>query len=317
MIKEKKYNGKYLFGFLLGILLSGTVVYATITYSASDIFYNSNSSSLTRVDVQGAIDELDKKIPFCAGICYPTGVSSGDYVSYTPSSTSYTTDTTKTGYTSTQTINPSELNLWRVLSVNNDGTVDIISEYVSSTKVYFKGLVGYQNYIGYLNELAAKYRSSIYTVESRYFGYNGQTEYITNTSYFVNPAPWTCHTGYDCSPDPDNYEAYGGGDTGYISDYDLVNTVLGTRSAYKVGTTTATSYWMASRVYTYISSTGRYNWSGRDISVNGNVLYDTLYYYDGGFKTGSYALALRPIVTLKSGLHYSGSGTSSNPWTLS
>mgnify|MGYP007056314996 CR=1 FL=1 len=45
-------------------------------------------------------------------------LSLGDYVSYTPTSTSYTTDTSKTGYSSTQIINPSELNLWRVLKKN-------------------------------------------------------------------------------------------------------------------------------------------------------------------------------------------------------
>ena len=316
MIKEKKYNGKYLFGFLLGILLSGTVVYATITYSASDIFYNSNSSSLTRVDVQGAIDELDKKIPFCVGICYPTGVSSGDYVSYTPSSTSYTTDTTKTGYTSTQTINPSELNLWRVLSVNNDGTVDIISEYVSSVSVYFGGQTGYQNFIGYLNVLASQYENPSYTLGSRYFGYNGQTEFITDTSYFGNSAPWTCSTGGTCNPDPDDYESSGGGDTLYTTDYNLVNTVLGTTKAYRVGTTTYTAYWMAGRYYQYSSAT-KYNLNGRVVTSSG---YTSDYLYirnNGATITYSTDSALRPIVTLKSGLHYSGSGTSSNPLTLS
>ena len=56
-------------------------------------------------------------------------VKPGDYVSYTPSSTSYTTDKSKTGYSSSQTINPSELNLWRVLNINDDNK-DLVKEYV-------------------------------------------------------------------------------------------------------------------------------------------------------------------------------------------
>ena len=39
----------------------------------------------------------------------------------TPTKSSYTTDKSKTGYSSTQTINPQELNLWRVIKINNDG----------------------------------------------------------------------------------------------------------------------------------------------------------------------------------------------------
>ncbi len=132
----------------------------------------------------------------------------GSYVSLTPTLSSYTTDISYTGYTSTQTINPQELNLWRIISINDDGTVDIISEYVSSVDVYFKGLTGYQNFVGYLNLLASKYENSIFTVGSRYFGYNGQTEYITDISGFNYPAPWTCSTGESCNP----VESQGGGD---------------------------------------------------------------------------------------------------------
>ena len=316
MLKKNK-NYKILIGLIVGILFSSTVVYATgsILGASNTVTYDNSHSSLSATNVKDALDELYDRMNCPDGY---TCVLPGDYISYTPSSTSYSIDSTKTNYTyGSQTINPSELNLWRVLSVNNDGTVDIISEYVSSVNIYFRGQVGYQNLVGYLNVIASQYVNSAYTSRSRYFGYNGQTEYITNTSYFVNPAPWTCSTGETCSPDPDNYEAYGGGDTGYISDYNLVETVLGSRSAYKVGTTTATAYWMASRYYTYASSTNRHMWAGRYITGTGNKNYNSFYYYDGGFKTGSYALALRPIVTLKSGLHYSGSGTSSNPLTLS
>ena len=131
-------------------------------------------------------------------------VSFGDYVSYTPPTTSYPTDTSYTGYELSQTINPSELNKWRVIAINNDGSVDIMSEYVSSVDVYFQGSVGYQNLAGYLNILARAYEDDGTLTKvgaGRHFGYAPSTiEFCSGT---VESCPH---------------------DTGYESDYNLIHT---------------------------------------------------------------------------------------------
>ena len=235
-------------------------------------------------------------------------LSVGDYVSYTPTLTSYTTSTAYTGYTSTQTINPSELNLWRVLNINSDGTVEIISEYISSVDIYFRGKEGYQNFVGYLNELASKYETSGITESSRHFGYNGQTEYITTSSMFKYPAPWTSSTGNN------TIENQGGGDTLYTNDYNKINTALGTKVANRIGTTTPTIYWVASRYYIYSGAT-TYYWDGRRIESDGSNNSKSFYsYYNTGFTKASFGAAIRPIVTLKASLRYGNqAGTSSNP----
>ena len=166
--------------------------------------------------------------------------------------------------------------------------------------------------VGYLNVLASQYENSTYTTGSRYFGYNGQTEYITDTSKFTNPAPWTCSTGGSCSP----VESQGGGDTLYTTDYNLVNTVLGTRVATNPSGT-ATSYWMASRYYYYDSST-YYYWYARYVSTSGSYSNTYLYHYeDSSFWVVARSRALRPILTLKSGLKYSGMGTENFPMEIS
>ena len=240
------------------------------------------------------------------------GLDLGDYVKMTPTKSSYTTDTSMTGYTETQTINPQELNLWRVISLNSDGTVDLISEHVSTNVVFFKGKIGYQNYIGYLNVLASQYENSTYTKGSRYFGYNGQTEYITDTSKFTNPAPWTCSTGESCNP----VERQGGGDELYQKDYDLVNNAIGTLEATQVDGSDS-YYWIASRYYGY-GSTTNYDWWVRYVDSMGALCSTNLYeYYSYSFGESDYISALRPIVTLKSGLKYSGLGTEEDPYTLS
>ena len=321
----KRYNYKLIIGFILGIILFGGVVYSEILYNSNIVHYDNSNGTLTSSNVQAAIDELATRyaaVSSCPSdkICFAkkSTLALGDYISYTPSKTSYTTDTSMTGSASTQTIKPSELNLWRVISINGNGTVDIISEHVSSTAVSFRGQTGYQNFVGYLNVLAKQYETTGVTVGSRHFGYNGQTEYITDTTYFVNPAPWTCSTGStssSCNPKPQDYEAYGGGDTLYQSDYDLINTVLGTRVATNPSGT-ATLYWMASRYYSY-SGSSYYYWNGRFVITSGSFGNGRLYSYNSSsFYTNNISSALRPIVTLKSGLSYYGLGNEDYPMEI-
>ena len=312
MRKSNSYNYKLLMGMILGILLSAVGVKA-VSYlgSGSELVYDNSSSGLSSVNVQNALDEVYSKICPDNYVCFKkkSTLALGDYVKMTPTKSSYTTDTSKTGYTSTQTINPQELNLWRVIKINDDGTVEMISEHVSSTAVWFQGQTGYQNFVGYLNVLASQYENSTYTKGSRYFGYNGQTEYITDTSKFVNPAPWTSSTGSS------TVESQGGGDELYQKDYDLVKNAIGTLEATKVDGSSF-DYWIASRYYSYDGATD-YGLYGRVIESWGNLDYYPLYRYISSFGESIANYALRPIVTLKSGLKYSGLGTEEDPYTLS
>ena len=94
----------------------------------------------------------------------------GDYISYTPNSTSYTISKERTGYSSDQTINPSELNVWRVIRKNEDETVDIVSVNASSSQVTFSNTDGFNNFLGVLGSIASVYRTTGYTVRARYTG---------------------------------------------------------------------------------------------------------------------------------------------------
>ena len=321
--RKIKNTIRFLIGITLGIIVSAIGVYAATKYDASDVYYDNSNSSLMNIDVQGAVDELADKYKSISksstGTCpdgylcldKKTSLALGDYVKMTPTKSAYTTDKSKTGYSSTQTIDPQELNLWRVISINSDRTVDIVSEHVSSTRIYFKGQTGYQNLVGYLNVLASQYENSTYTKGSRAFGYNGQTKYITNTSKFTNPAPWTCSTGGSCNP----VESQGGGDKLYTKDYNLVNNVLGTALASKPDGTNY-YYWMASRYYRYNSAT-KYVWYGRNVNSLGRVNSGDMYgFSSSSFSSSSISHSLRPVLTLKSGLKYSGMGTEDYPMEI-
>lgn len=245
------------------------------------------------------IDELVNEIEDSYNSLSP---SVGDYVLYTPTISSYKVDSSKTGYTEeTQYIYPNELDLWRILNINNDGTIDIISEYVSSTEVYFADLVGYKNLVGYLNILASQYETEGITENSRHFGYNGQTEYITNID--LNE-PWSCSTGdTNCN----TVESEGGGDILYLKDYNQLYNVLKTRMAYTVGTNNAAKYWVASRLYDLNKDD---YFMDRYIDTDGEIK-------DSHLVAGNkHWYSIRPIVTLKSNLQYIGDGTKDNPWQV-
>ena len=301
-------NYKVVIGIIIGITIS--IVIGVSAVATKDITYDNSKSGLTSTNLQGAIDEIYEKAK-------PTEFKVGDYVSMTPTKTTFTVPMTLTGYTSNHTINPSELNLWRVIRINSDNTVDMVSEYVSSVSVYFKGQTGYQNYIGTLNYIAKQYENQKYTSGSRHMGYNGtQTEYITDTSALTaTTAPQTSNTSN--SNVTSATEVKGLGDMGYETDYNLVNTALGTLEAKQVGTTTAQNYWLASRHNSYVSSSD-WDFGGRYIIGSGSLRSGYLYGYSyGGFRASKDRKAVRPIVTLKSGVKASsGDGSSSSPYVL-
>ncbi len=84
----------------------------------------------------------------------------GDYVAYKPDQASnYSLSSSASGYTTNQTVPQENLN-WRVLSINDDGTVDLISYMPTSTSIYFESAKGYNNGVYILNDIAAKQYSN-------------------------------------------------------------------------------------------------------------------------------------------------------------
>ena len=69
---------------------------------------------------------------------------------------------------------------------------------------------------------------------------------------------------------------------------------------------------MASRYYRYTSTT-QYTWLGRRVMTGGTLNTYSMYTYTRGFIHNQTGYALRPIVTLKSGLRYYGTGTEDDP----
>ena len=138
--------------------------------------WNNDLWGLFNINANGK-DKISCNIDF--GMSLYKVVNVGDYVSYTPSKTSYTIPSSLTGYSSDQTINPSELELWRVIRKNEiDKTIEMVSEYTSSSKVYMKGVTGYNNAIALFDKIAKQYETSGITSGSRFMNSTTDTDLI-------------------------------------------------------------------------------------------------------------------------------------------
>ncbi len=229
----------------------------------------------------------------------------GDYIKMTPTSSSTSISSSLTGCGGNQTINPSELNLWRVIKKNDDGTIDVISNSVSKEELSLCGEVGYRNLINSLNTIANYYKNDMFTVNARHMGYKNQTNVIVGDLY-----KGTLSTNQ--SNNNGIFETSGGGDLLYQSDYDLTNSAVGTLTAKKADGT-ITSYWLASRNY-YANSAAGYSYGARIVGNSGAVSGSTLTFVDHG-ETGNneFSYSIRPILTLKGSLLIgSGDGKGEN-----
>lgn len=328
MIKIIKNNSKIIIAFIVGLIFSGVAVYATTyAFAGNNVSFDNTTANLTKQNgdpvetIQDALEAIYRKVP---ATCSNSPFHLGDYISMTPPSTTFTTDTTYTGYTYANTLNPSELNVWRVIKINSDCTVEVVSEYVSSSNVYFRGKVGYQNYIYYLNEIAKQYANTTYTLDPsnapdgafREVGYDGQTKQITNTTRLDDQTLGASGGAWYMK---DNYEEnLGGGDTKFGKDMNLLTEASVGLRAVKPNTTSYTSYWLASRFF-YWYGTSRWYFDVRYMDSNGDISRtDLLYWNSSSFYENGNIYAVRPIVTLKSGLTIaSGNGTSASHYTLS
>ena len=246
-------------------------------------------------------------------------VEKGDYIYLEPDLETYTINSSETGYENSQSIKPSELSLWRIIAKNDDGTIDAVSEYVTSDRIYFYGTTGYANFIGGLQNIAQSFNKDGYTKNARIMGYDGQTLTIIDTSSFDGTNNHYPSTNSIRTPTSGTgYENDNGvlGDTLYLRDYLLVKDVYGNITAQKVNTTSSSSYWIASRKYTYDFS-GEFTFNGR-MTTSGLIFEDELRKNNKTDWVDSGAgYPVRPIITIKSNIKISeGTGSKSSPFVL-
>lgn len=84
----------------------------------------------------------------------------GDFVDYKPDQAdAYSLQAIYTGHSSNQSITQEDLK-WQVFNINDDGTVDLISENATNQTIYFFGSLGYNNGVFFLNDICKKLYSN-------------------------------------------------------------------------------------------------------------------------------------------------------------
>ena len=328
IIKILKNNIILIIPLIIGLLIPIMGVGAATKYFTSDEVGYSNANlkknNVAVTNVKDALDvlyqrALDKAATSGGGgaSCASSPFKPGDYVDMTPTNTSSSTIRTLSGVTGSVT--PSELSVWRVIRVNSNCTVEMVSEYVSSTDVTLNGKDGYINMVYGLNEYAKLYANTSYTLDPstaptgafREVGYDGQTLKITSqtrlnsTSLGKNSSSiW-----FNKTTPLNEEESLGGGDQGFATDLKLLADA-GVSLPYK-----NRDYWLASRLFTHRSSN---NWlfSARYMD-SGLINCKPIYYMSNSLTSSSSSNRIRPIVTLKSGIiPISGNGTSSSHYSF-
>ena len=257
-------------------IISNNACTFTGTTTNQNLYYKLIASDITS-DNLGKIYEISGSV--VTGNTFPLStVNVGDYIYLKPTSTSYTISSSMTGYSRSQTINPSELSVWRVIQKNSDGTVDVISDKVSSSSIAFYGWTGHTSLESSLNIIASQYTNSNFVQSTRHISQTADTRLVIS--------------------------AYGSLKTYNLSDAAKDYWLANTNTYYGEFEDESDNYYYG----LYIDSNGT-------IIDNHSNYFENDDYRGEHYGTGSHAI--RPILTLKSTVMITGgTGTSSDYYTL-
>ena len=164
---------------IIGIVIGANIIKTNITNGEYNSSNSDSNNGITLGGVTGTLEDLDTsdatatpediakgKTAYVKGEKI-TGIrvdkenlEIGQYVEYTPDTANeYSLEYQYSGWTTNQSISQESFK-WRILSVNEDGTIDIISDKPTNKTIYFCGALGYNNIVYFLNDICAKQYSN-------------------------------------------------------------------------------------------------------------------------------------------------------------
>ena len=176
-------------GTTLYIMIESTISGETTTVSP-EVPYAVTENGTYKFTVTGTVNgtaytkEVSVEVnQFKNSILEDINIKIGDSVNYTyDSAGSYSLSSAYSGY-SNQTIAQTTGLTWKVLNVDKENdTVDIISTNPTSSTVYFKGILGYNNGPYFMNEICkAQYSNKTLGVEARNINLLDMEKHLTPT----------------------------------------------------------------------------------------------------------------------------------------
>ena len=178
-------------GTTLYIMIESTISGGTTTVSP-EVPYAVTENGTYKFTVTGTVNgtaytkEVSVEVnQFKNSILEDINIKIGDSVNYTydTANSSYTLELKYSGNSSNQTIAQTTGLTWKVLNVDKENdTVDIISTNPTSSTVYFKGILGYNNGPYFMNEICkAQYSNKTLGVEARNINLLDMEKHLTPT----------------------------------------------------------------------------------------------------------------------------------------
>ena len=277
----------------------------------------------------------------------------GDYIAYNPDTAGNymglgTSTSEKAGSSSNPAAGiPQDTTLkWRVMNINDDGSVDLVSAAPIATNVYFQGSLGYNNGVLLLNDLCkSQYSNSALGVTARSIdlediekkfnstGINARNTYNNGNKTYGQTQTYTNNYSYT----PDIYNHVGKTAAEESKDYystptTATHTQKGTLEVQQTyyNITTQASYFDDATFHELIFGTSTYYWLASRYALCGSPYADFglrsvrsarlycnfLFYSNDGADSNSYRV--RPVVSLGSNIKIStDGGTVDAPRTIS
>ena len=283
-----------------------------------------------------------------------TGLKVGDYIAYNPDTAGNymglgTSTSEKAGSSSNPAAGiPQDTTLkWRVMNINDDGSVDLVSAAPIATNVYFQGSLGYNNGVLLLNDLCkSQYSNSTLGVTARSIdlediekkfnstGINARNTYNNGNKTYGQTQTYTNNYSYT----PDIYNHVGKTAAEESKDYYSTPTTathsqkgtLEVQQTYYYFSNTPSSYFDDSTFYELIFGTGTAYWlasryancystiAAFGLRVVNSANLGGGYLFTSSSSTYIYNLRVRPVVSLGSNIKIStDGGTADAPRTIS
>ena len=283
-----------------------------------------------------------------------TGLKVGDYIAYNPDTAGNymglgTSTSEKAGSSSNPAAGiPQDTTLkWRVMNINDDGSVDLVSAAPIATNVYFQGSLGYNNGVLLLNDLCkSQYSNSTLGVTARSIdlediekkfnstGINARNTYNNGNKTYGQTQTYTNNYSYT----PDIYNHVGKTAAEESKDYYSTPTTathsqkgtLEVQQTYYYFSNTPASYFDDSTFHELIFGTGTAYWLASRYAdcdspyANFGLRFVNSANLGGGYlftsssSTYIYNLRVRPVVSLGSNIKIStDGGTADAPRTIS
>ena len=158
----KNEKGSITLFVLLAILFFLIVIFSLFMNSSNKNVIQSSEIDNIKEEYQESVNNIDQIYDDTLNEHIEDFLKIGDYVNYNYDtvSSAYSLKSSETGYASNQSLAQTQGLNWRILAINDNGTIDLISEEQTNESIYFNDSLGYNNGVLLINNVCKNFYSN-------------------------------------------------------------------------------------------------------------------------------------------------------------